>query len=155
MKNLKSVGGVTHGRGFSGSVLNRWICGLPMAHHICEAIEKICNMFTTTSNQHVELRSERIRTSEIHCKKFEEWLREHSPFIDMKDLFSLASGLVAQDDVNCYKAVSLGEQSLRKIGTEITQFGSLKLKTADVAKTMFSSTRTVMVGKDVIEVDTS
>nr|CAD7431559.1 unnamed protein product [Timema monikensis] len=72
-----------------------------------------------------------------------------------KNLFSLASGLVAQDDVSCYKAVSVGEQSLQRIGTDIKQFGSLKLKRADVAKTMSSSTSTVIGVEIFIEVDTT
>nr|CAD7398802.1 unnamed protein product [Timema cristinae] len=59
----------------------------------------------------------------------------------MQDRFSLATGLVAQDDVSCYKAVSVGEQSLQRIGTDITQFGS-QAERAGVAKTMSSSTST-------------
>ena len=119
MKNFKSIGGVTHGRGFSESVLNRWICGQTVAHHVCEAIEAFCNMHTISSNQHVELRSSRVKTNEIYCQKFEAWLRQHSPFIEKQDLFSLASGLVSHDDVNCYKAVSVGEKSLQTIGSLI------------------------------------
>ncbi|GBN59698.1 hypothetical protein AVEN_105907-1 [Araneus ventricosus] len=142
-------------RGFSGSVLNRWICGLPIAHHVCEAIEKFCNIFTISSNQHVELRSGRIQISEIHCQKFEAWFRQHSPFINKVDLFSLASRLAADDDTSCCKAVSDGKQSLQRIRTGITKFGSLKLKRAGMAKNMPSSTSKVILEKDVIEVDTT
>lgn len=42
MKNIKSIGGITHGRGFTESVLNKWICRVLVAHHVCEAMEKYC-----------------------------------------------------------------------------------------------------------------
>ena len=73
----------------------------------------------------------------------------------MEDLFSLASGLVAHDDINCYKAISVGDQSVQNVEDDITKFGSLKLKRSSMAKIMSLRTSTVKVGKDVIDVDTT
>ena len=153
MKNLKSVGGVSHGRGFTDSVLNRWICGLPIAHHICEAMEQFCNVQAVSSNQHVELRGRRIEFDEKIRKIFLLWLQQNSPFVYKEQLYSVASGLVASEDVNCYTAVSVGEQALQRIGTDLNKFGSLKLKRSSMAKTMCIST--VRVDKHVIQVDTT
>ena len=118
IKTMKNINGVSHGRAFTDNVLNRWICGLPVAHHICKSIENFCNTHALSSNQHAELRSDGIEVDERIHKKIELWLRQHSSFTDKEDLYSLESGTVVSEDVNCSLAVSVGELSLQTIGTD-------------------------------------
>lgn len=70
MRNKKSVGGITHGRGVTASVLQKWIYGLPVAYHVCESMERFCGIETKSSYQHTELRDARIAKDEADGAKF-------------------------------------------------------------------------------------
>lgn len=155
MRGIKTLGGLTHGRGFSESVLNKWILGLPAIHHVCEAVENYCDITSSTIDQHVEMRDARIQTDEQDRRKFEQWLREHSPFIDTNNLVSLATGYVTGDETNCYEAKRVGEEILQKSVSEASLFGALKLKRANTVKTMASSAGRVKVAKDTIQIDST
>ncbi|KAG7160798.1 hypothetical protein Hamer_G025792 [Homarus americanus] len=100
---------ITHGRGFTESVLKKWIFGLPVAHHVCENVEELCGIQTSSSFQHIELRGSRITKDEEDLQKFVARLQQQSPFITTEDLVSLSSGLVATENINCYKALDVGK----------------------------------------------
>lgn len=134
MRGIKTLGGLTHGRGFSESVLNKWILGLPATHHVCEAVENYCDITSSTIDQHVEMRDARIQTDEQDRRKFGQWLREHSPFIDTNNLVSLATGYVTGDETNCYEAKRVGEEILQKSVSEASLFGARKLKRANTER---------------------
>lgn len=86
MKNMNSIGGITHGRGFTESVLNKWVFGLPVAHHVCESVEKFSEVQTCSSSQHTELRDSKIANDEEDVEKFVACLRNHNPFIRTEGL---------------------------------------------------------------------
>lgn len=72
MKNMKSIGGITYGRGFTESVLKKWVFGLPVAHHLCESVERFSGIQTCSSYQHVELRESRIGKDEENVQTLVE-----------------------------------------------------------------------------------
>ena len=108
-KNMKSIGGITHGRGFTASVLNKWVFGLPVAHHLCESVEQFTGVQSCNSFQHVELRDSRIEKDERNVQTFLKWLQHHYPFIRTEGLVSLSTGMVATELINCYKAKDIGK----------------------------------------------
>lgn len=153
MRGMKSLGGLTHGRGFTESVLSKWILGMPSTHHVCEAVEIYCNITPAISDQHVEMRDSRIQTDEQDCRKFEQWLRNHSPFTITNNLISLSTGIVAEEKTNCYDAKTVGEKILN--ATVGNEFGTVKLKRANIVRNMASSSGKLKVGNDIIQVDST
>ena len=70
MKNMKSIGGITHGRGFTESVLKKWVLGLPVAHHLCESVEQFSSVQACCSYQLIKLRESKIRKDEEDAQTF-------------------------------------------------------------------------------------
>lgn len=56
MRSMKTIGGLTHGRGITDSTLSKWIQGLPAAHDVCENLEKCCGVYMANSEQHFDAR---------------------------------------------------------------------------------------------------
>ncbi|KAJ8897634.1 hypothetical protein PR048_002983 [Dryococelus australis] len=68
-----------------------------------------------SSNQHISL-SRLWQTRDISdLKKFVVWLNQHSPFNKSEELFSLSSGIIANDRVSCDSAEEIGENYVRGI----------------------------------------
>lgn len=53
MKNMKTTGGLTRGRGVTDSVLSRWTMGMTALEHVCEELEKFCDVVFDSSEQHI------------------------------------------------------------------------------------------------------
>ncbi|KMQ84207.1 hypothetical protein RF55_18201 [Lasius niger] len=49
MRTMKSIGGLTHGRGISNSVLTMWTLGMVFLHNVCDEIEKFCGISIETT----------------------------------------------------------------------------------------------------------
>lgn len=93
MRLLKSEGGVTHGRGISDSVLARWILAIPIAYEVIDQIEEFSGVRSTTGEQHIDLRSSRIKRDMKDCARLIEWLELHDPFPTCNELRSISTGL--------------------------------------------------------------
>lgn len=96
---------------------------------ICEEIEKYCNISLDSAEQHVDARDSRVKRDNIDVRKLVEWLKLHDTFPKIKQLISLASGTVGNDQINCYKAHEIGLQSMVNI-TDL-KFNEITLKRAD------------------------
>lgn len=79
MKSMKVIGGLTHGRGFSDSVLTKWTAGMTSLQNVCQKIEEYCDVSSGTSEQHVALRHSRIKRDTADCDKLIEWLSQYPP----------------------------------------------------------------------------
>lgn len=155
MKNMKSIGGITHGRGFTESVLKKWVLGLPVAHHLCESVERFSGVQTCSSYQHIELRESRIGKDEENVQTFVEWLHQHSPFIVTEGLVSLSTGMVAPEHINCYKAKDIGKKMMEESLKNKDTFGELKVQRNKRVKPMSSTIASVRVDDDIIHVDST
>ncbi|GBN52852.1 hypothetical protein AVEN_155155-1 [Araneus ventricosus] len=69
MKNMRTFGGLTHGRGVSDSVLARWTQGMTALQHICDGIEKFCGVDLTSSDHHLKISDSRVQRDNDDCRK--------------------------------------------------------------------------------------
>ncbi|CAI6350040.1 unnamed protein product [Macrosiphum euphorbiae] len=69
MRSMKTSGGLTSSRSFKSSVLIRWLLGVKIASAINDQVEKLANIFSLTSEQHVDQRDSRIKTDTEHAEK--------------------------------------------------------------------------------------
>jgi hypothetical protein len=60
MKGIKSIGGLTHGRGITENTLMRWATCGPICSEVTEAIEVFTSTHYVSSQQHIEERPSRI-----------------------------------------------------------------------------------------------
>ncbi|KMQ83314.1 hypothetical protein RF55_20360 [Lasius niger] len=107
MRRLKSEGGITHERGISDSVLARWILAMPTAYEVIDQIEEFFGVRSTTVEQHIDLRSSRIKKDVEDCARLIEWLELHDPFSTCNELRSISTGLVGGPKINCDKQLKL------------------------------------------------
>lgn len=134
MRPMKSVGGLTHGRGITESTLQKWIHGTPYFLKVHEAIEDFLGTAVTFSEQHVEIRESRKKRDKADSEKFTEWLKAHNPFTKLSgELISLASGCVSDETVNCHEAFEVGIAAMEKMQGK--NFGELHLQRKDKVKT--------------------
>ena len=59
MRDIKTTGGLTEGRGISASTIAKWVHSMPATSRIVGAVEAFSGVKGVTSEQHVELRESR------------------------------------------------------------------------------------------------
>ena len=99
------------------STLIRWVHALPQCIHICNLLETFTLVHSGTSEQHKDCRQASQKGDKSDIVTFVEWLQAHPPF-DRHDpdiLCSIASGIVADESVNCDNALELGKSSMEKM----------------------------------------
>lgn len=128
MKSMKSGGGISRGRGTQESVFTKWVDGMHATNTICEETEKFCNVSLNSVEQHIDSRDSRVKRDDTDVGKLVEWFTLHNPSPNIKQIVSIASGIVGNDKTNCHKARHIGLQSMEKIvGLKINE---IKLKWA-------------------------
>ncbi|CAG9761451.1 unnamed protein product [Ceutorhynchus assimilis] len=97
------------------------------------------NINTMTGKDTFHAMDGRIKKDEEDCEKFTHWLKEHSPLIITENLVSLSSGLVADDNFDCFKAKEIGIKSMETLTKEGSTYGDLKLKCSNMTKLIAST----------------
>ncbi|GBN80458.1 hypothetical protein AVEN_245507-1 [Araneus ventricosus] len=108
MKNMKTFGDLTHGRGVSYSVLARWTQGMTALQHICDVIEKFCSVDLASSGQHLKISGSRVQRNNDDCRKMVEWFKHYNPFPANSNLISISTGVVGDSRINCHMAKEEG-----------------------------------------------
>ena len=116
MRQLKSSGGITHGRGITESTLTKWVHALPRCVPICNALERYTSVHSGTSEQHKDLRPASKLKDNTDLSRFTQWLEAYPPFVlDLGLLVNIATGIVADSSVNCDNAVQIGQSAMIKM----------------------------------------
>ncbi|KAG5876671.1 hypothetical protein JTB14_013247 [Gonioctena quinquepunctata] len=111
MRFMKSVGGVTRGRGETDNVLTKWTLGLSIMQQVSESVGEFANVFST--EQHVDARPSRQMRDDVDCKKLMQWFSEHPPFSLLDKIVSLSTGIVPDSTINCLKPHKLNSKRCR------------------------------------------
>ncbi|KAJ8888525.1 hypothetical protein PR048_008016 [Dryococelus australis] len=111
VRSMKVKGGLTSGRDFSDSVLTQWIFYGPGCLKLCDALEKLCGNSNTSSEQHVELRDSRRSRDDRDIQKFLDWFSDHPPFQTSQVLQSISTGVVADENIDCDQATTIGKKA--------------------------------------------
>lgn len=140
MRQIKTRGGLCQGRGVSDASLSKWICAIPYCHLISENVEDFCGVKNYSCAQHKDLTESRRKRDHDDQDKLIDFFNNHNPLkirneagID-KTLCSVVTGIVAGNDVNCYKAESIGIRLMKSIIGQ--NFQDLKLKRNDKVKSL-------------------
>lgn len=126
----------TRGRGFTDSALFRWTVSMLCLQQICEQVEVFTEVSLQTSEQHVDMRPARVSRDNEDIKKLRAWLHEHPPFLDSKEIVSLSTGEIGNEEINCRTARAIGITCMEKIVGQT--FERIHLKQKAKVKTLAS-----------------
>ena len=106
---------------------------IPQAVPICDSLEMFSGMYSSTTDQHRDIRPSSKACDGLDYLKFKEYLTQHSQFAykhEHKDkLVCISSGIVAPSKANADKAFEVGEEAARQMtGNNYTE---VKLKRND------------------------
>ena len=113
-------------------------------------LEPFADVFSSSSEQHRDLRSSRLDRDLKYLESFIVWLRLHSSckYTASESLVSLATGVIADSTVNCDLAYSIGKVTSESVTGQI--FTTVQLKRKDKIISFSSSRNAARVrGQDV------
>lgn len=151
MKSMKTNGGVARGRSSQESVISKWVYGMHSMNTVCEGLEDLANFKMDTTDQHVDARDSRIKRDIEDVKKLYEWFLLHDPFPEIKEIMSIASGVVGDKKINCHNAREVGNTSMKKMIGQT--FNNIKLKRTDKVLPLLSISSTVKVYDEKVPID--
>ena len=152
MRSMKSIGGLTHGRGITENTLMRWVTCAPVSVEVCLAFQKISGISSYTSEQHVEERSSRQARDTRDKQTFINWMQQHNPFNQRcENLVSLSSGLVADHTIDCDQALQKGLRSMSSmVGNN---FCEIVIRRNNKVKAMSSMNSSIKVRENIVAVN--
>ena len=155
MRELKSRGGLTHGRGLTESVRLTWVETMP----ICAAIHTAMKGFTdsqhsASDDEHDELGRFRVARDCMDLKKIVEWFTVNNPFKASDGrLRSLSTGIACNntDLIDCDTAEEVGDKILKAMDDKF--YPDCRVKKVECAKTLASLSTKVEVADKKLPVD--
>jgi len=152
MKNMKTSGGLTNGRGVTEAIQTRWTMAMTSGQHVCEAMENFCNVSCNgSSEQHHSLTDACTLRDNKDMAKLYEWLKQHTPFPQHPDLFSIATGVVGDEKIDCHKAWEVGMKGVLEICGQ--DFGTVKFKRSQRVKSLALMNSGIPVGDNVVPIN--
>lgn len=152
MRSLKSIGGLTHGRGITENTLSLWILAAPACVEVAKAIEAFTGTSVATTDQHVDVGPTRQAKDVNDRRLFKEWLEQHNPFTRTScTLVCISSGRVADDTVTCDNALQIGTKSMEKIIGN--NFADVHLHRKDKVVPLATTTSGIKIRDEIIAIN--
>ncbi len=136
MGSIKSVGGLTRGRGFDNSTSMVWLLSTPACGEVYKAMQDITDLSNRHADElHQDRSKSRIERDSKDLQSILDYFTERMPFrTDSIELRSLSSGIVAEKCVNVDSAELIGTKILSSMdGLFVSQF---KFKKKDQVVTL-------------------
>lgn len=144
MRSIKTIGGLTHGRGVTDASLSKWVAAVPYCYLISEQIDEFSGVRNYSSQQHRDSSASRQNRDWSDQDKLLQFFSDYNPFSVRNEngqeasLCCIATGILAEDDVNCHEAESHGMKIMNSIIGE--NFKDLKLKRSNRVKSLSAYT---------------
>ena len=115
MRSVKTTGGLTRGRGMTEMQRLVWVMSMPACADINNAMQSLTGtnfntseQHTSTSGQHKDATKAMKERDYSDTTKIVDYLSQRSTFDTDPSLRNIASGVVAEEGVNCDKAKEAG-----------------------------------------------
>ena len=111
MRSIKSVGGMTRGRGMSESQRAQWLLSMPACAEINNAMQEFTDQIVESNEQHKDMFDARIKRDDKDRTTFLDYLTERNPFKSQneKSLRNIETGALADNRVNVDSAKNIGK----------------------------------------------
>jgi hypothetical protein len=154
MRSIKSIGGLTHGRGFKSSTIAKWINTMPQTTKVVDKVECFAGVSSRTSEQHAEVKDARIKRDVLDAGKMLNWLSQHNAFpSETPELISISSGLIGGDKVNCDQAKEVGLKSIMSMTGKT--FNNVHLSRKLNVITLAATQKGMQIRDDIVLVDSN
>ena len=150
MRNLKTSGGLTHGRGMTKVQRVLWCLSRPACAEISDTMQQLTSVTLRTSEQHKDSSVARQKRDAADSEELLSFLEWRSPFDALPALQNIVTGISAGAQVNVQHAKDIGEAVLNGMTGKGVLQHSFKRK--DQAVT-FSSKASVKIGDDTAQID--
>lgn len=147
MGSVKSVGGLTRGRGFNESTSLVWLLSMPACGEVQQAVQEITSLSNNYSEEiHKNRAKSRMERDSKDLQSVLDYFTERKPFgTDCKELRSLSSGVVAEKSVNVDSAEVVGTKILTSMdGMSVSKF---KFSEKEQVSTIGSSVSCPLMGR--------
>jgi hypothetical protein len=155
MKELKSRGGLTHGRGLTDSVRLMWVSTMHKMATVHSSLNSLLALDGVTQDfNHKESGSSRIQRDNNDMKKMLTWFENHNPFhVADGRLRNLWTGIAAgdTDQIDCDSAMDIGCKIMEKL--DGLPFTDIILKKCDQVTTLSTLTSRLSIGTKNLNVD--
>ncbi|XP_076043760.1 uncharacterized protein LOC143026863 [Oratosquilla oratoria] len=124
--------GLVQGRGvMNEKQRSKWLLFLPASATFNESMQELTNQTFTTSEQHKELASARVKQDNKGGAIVLDFLIENNPFEHSADLRSIVIGITADSSANVNRTKAVGEKILEKLyGKNVLDYSFSKKDTA-------------------------
>lgn len=112
IRSLKTIGGLTRGKGFSETQRLLWVLSMPACAEINISMQQFTNVKYSTSEQHKEATDARVARDAKDTKKVLLFLSQRSPFTAETSLRNIATGFTVPPSVNVHESKSIGKRIL-------------------------------------------
>lgn len=85
MRSIKSVGGMTRGRGMSESQRAQWLLSMPACAEINNAMQEFTDQIVESNEQHKDMFDARIKRDDKDRNTFLDYLTERNPFTSQNE----------------------------------------------------------------------
>ena len=122
MRSIKSIGGLTRGRGLTETQRAQWLLSMPHCAEMNQAMQ-ITDVNYQTSEQHKEMGKARTEHDHKDTSTFLEFLKERNPFTPGTNLWNIETGVIADGKVDVDRSVEIGSNILRSMeGQQIDDY---------------------------------
>lgn len=156
MRSMKTSGGLTRGRGMSEIQRLTWVMAMSACAEINLSMQNLTGSSFHTSDQHTsgvphkEATRARMERDNKDLQKIIGFLIQRDPFCGDPSLKNIATGVVAEDGVNCEKAKKVGDLVVKKMAGQDALEHSFQKK--DQVKTLASKT-SISLKDGTIQID--
>ena len=111
MHSIKSVGGMTRGRGMNEAQRAQWLLSMPACAEINSAMQEFTDQIVESNEQHKDMFDARIKRDDKDRTTFLDYLTERNPFTSQNEesLRNIETGALADNRVNVDSAKNIGE----------------------------------------------
>jgi hypothetical protein len=109
MGSIKSVGGLTQGRGFDENISLTLLMSTPLCAEVYNAIHEVTGHLVSTSECHKGRMKAKMLRDNKDLQVIIDYFTERKPFTNLPELRSLSSGIIADASVNVETARPVGE----------------------------------------------
>lgn len=150
MRSLKTTGGLTHGRGMTEKQRTIWLLSMPTCVDVNNAMQSVTGISYHTSDQHVGCSKPNIKRDDKDRRDILQFFQDRDPFCDECELHSIASGVVAGNNVNVDSAKFIGKNILDDMtGKSVSEY---KFKKKCQAITLARKV-SLIIDADVVQID--
>jgi len=149
MRSVKTVGGLTRGRGMNESQRLVWLLSTPSCAEINMAMQNLTALCFSSSEQHKEMSEPRQDKDKKDTDRLLTYLETRNPFDTNPSLRSIATGVEENGSANVDQARQVGDNILSEmVGKRVTQY---TFKKKSQVKNL--GAKSVKIEEDTVHID--